>query len=93
MSVLSGLFSSDMAIDLGTANTLVYVKGRGIILNEPSVVAVEKKTEKVLAVGAVLPRLCKPRTPPNAVWLALGLSCQTVLAALLLPYGAGQRSL
>ena len=37
---LSSLFSSDMAIDLGTANTLVYVKGRGVVLNEPSVVAV-----------------------------------------------------
>ncbi len=36
---MSGLFSSDMAIDLGTANTLVYVKGRGIVLSEPSVVA------------------------------------------------------
>ena len=35
-----GLFSADMAIDLGTANTLVYVKGRGIVLNEPSVVAI-----------------------------------------------------
>ena len=40
---LSSLFSSDMAIDLGTANTLVYVKGRGIILNEPSVVACHTK--------------------------------------------------
>ena len=40
---LSSLFSSDMAIDLGTANTLVYVKGRGIILNEPSVVAYHTK--------------------------------------------------
>jgi rod shape-determining protein MreB and related proteins len=38
-SRLLGLFSADMAIDLGTANTLVYVKGRGIVLNEPSVVA------------------------------------------------------
>ena len=52
-SFLSGLFSSDMAIDLGTANTLVYVKGRGIILNEPSVVAYHVKdgVKKVLAVG------------------------------------------
>ena len=39
LSRLIGLFSADMAIDLGTANTLVYVKGRGIVLNEPSVVA------------------------------------------------------
>ena len=50
---LTGLFSADMAIDLGTANTLVYVKGRGIVLNEPSVVAIaeEKGKKKVLAVG------------------------------------------
>ena len=48
-----GLFSTDIAIDLGTANTLVYVKGKGIILNEPSVVAYHVKDGKkqVLAVG------------------------------------------
>ena len=53
MSLLSGLFTTDMAIDLGTANTLVYVKGRGIILNEPSVVAYQVKdgVKRVLAVG------------------------------------------
>ncbi len=50
---LTGWLSADMAIDLGTANTLVYVKGRGIVLNEPSVVAIaeEKGKKKVLAVG------------------------------------------
>ncbi len=50
---LTGWFSADMAIDLVTANTLVYVKGRGIVLNEPSVVAIaeEKGKKKVLAVG------------------------------------------
>ncbi len=50
---LLGMFSADMAIDLGTANTLVYVKGRGIVLNEPSVVAIHEKRGKkqVLAVG------------------------------------------
>ncbi len=48
---LLGLMSNDIAIDLGTANTLIYVKGRGIVLNEPSVVAVDKATKKVLAVG------------------------------------------
>lgn len=48
-----GFFSNDLAIDLGTANTLVYVKGKGIVCNEPSVVALSKKrnTKKVLAVG------------------------------------------
>jgi rod shape-determining protein MreB len=45
------LFANDIAIDLGTANTLVCVKGKGIVLDEPSVVAVEKSTSKVLAVG------------------------------------------
>ena len=51
---LLGLLSSDMAIDLGTANTLVYVKGRGVILNEPSVVAItkdERGRNHILAVG------------------------------------------
>jgi rod shape-determining protein MreB len=47
-----GLFSNDIGIDLGTANTLVYVKGRGIVINEPSIVAVNQKTGAVVAVGA-----------------------------------------
>ena len=61
---LGGLFSSDMAIDLGTANTLVYVKGRGIILNEPSVVAYHVKDGRktVLAVGEDA-KLMLGRTP------------------------------
>jgi len=52
-SKLFGLFSADMAIDLGTANTLVYVKGQGVVINEPSVVAIAevKGKKKVLAVG------------------------------------------
>ena len=45
------LLSVDMAIDLGTANSLVYVKDRGIIINEPSVVAVNNKTGQILAIG------------------------------------------
>lgn len=67
MSVTSdilGWFSNDLAIDLGTATTLVYVRGRGIILNEPSVVAIEKKTEKVLAVGIEAKKMLG-RTPGN----------------------------
>jgi rod shape-determining protein MreB len=48
---LMGVFSNDVAIDLGTANTLVYLKGKGIVLNEPSVVAVDRTTGKVIAVG------------------------------------------
>jgi rod shape-determining protein MreB and related proteins len=49
---LANYFSNEIAIDLGTANTLVYVKGNGIVLNEPSVVAVDQKTKRVYAVGA-----------------------------------------
>ena len=46
-----GLFSNDIGIDLGTANTLVYVKDRGIVLREPSVVAIQAGTKRILAVG------------------------------------------
>jgi len=46
-----GWFSNDIGIDLGTANTLVYVKGRGIVINEPSMVAINQKTGQVVAVG------------------------------------------
>ncbi len=60
------LFSSDMAIDLGTANTLVYVRGKGIVLNEPSVVAIEENRGKkqVLAVGNEAKQMLG-RTPGN----------------------------
>ena len=64
-----GLFSNDLAIDLGTANTLVYVKGIGIVLNEPSVVAVRKDgvgTKKVLAVGQEA-KMMLGRTPGDIV--------------------------
>ena len=54
--------SSDIGIDLGTANTLVFVRGQGIVLNEPSVVAVEKATGKVLAVGSAAKEMLG-RTP------------------------------
>jgi rod shape-determining protein MreB len=50
-NALLGLFSLDIGIDLGTANTLVNVRNKGIVINEPSVVAIEKKTRKVLAIG------------------------------------------
>ena len=45
------MFARDIGIDLGTANVLIHVKGRGIVLNEPSVVAIDKNTNRVLAVG------------------------------------------
>jgi rod shape-determining protein MreB and related proteins len=65
-SRLFGLFSSDLAIDLGTANTLVYMKGRGIVLNEPSVVAIAtiKGRKQVLAVGLEAKEMVG-RTPGN----------------------------
>ncbi|MBI2616536.1 rod shape-determining protein [Candidatus Gottesmanbacteria bacterium] len=52
-----GLFSHDLAIDLGTANTLVYVSGKGIAIREPSVVARHKKTKKILAIGSEAKRM------------------------------------
>jgi rod shape-determining protein MreB len=64
-----GMFSHDLAIDLGTANTLVYLRGRGIVLNEPSVVAVKKDDRggsKVLAVGKEA-KMMLGRTPGNIV--------------------------
>ncbi len=58
------LFSNDIGIDLGTANTLVYVKGKGIVLREPSVVAIDKNRRRVLAVGSEA-KLMLGRTPSN----------------------------
>jgi rod shape-determining protein MreB len=69
LRAISGLFSHDLAIDLGTANTLVYMKGKGIVLNEPSVVAMKKDdrgTMKVLAVGKEAKSMLG-RTPGNIV--------------------------
>lgn len=61
-----GLFSHDIGIDLGTANTLVLVKGRGIIINEPSIVAIDRTNKRILAVGAAAKRMVG-RTPANIV--------------------------
>src|SRR5215470_14434055 len=63
---LFSLFSSDLAIDLGTANTLVYTKGRGIVVNEPSIVAINKNTGEVEAVGRDAKEMLG-RTPGNIV--------------------------
>lgn len=63
---LLGFFSNDIGIDLGTANTLVFVKDHGIVLREPSVVAVHQTTKKVLAVGDEAKRMLG-RTPGNIV--------------------------
>ena len=61
-----GLFSLDIGIDLGTANTLVSVQGKGIVINEPSWVAIDKKTRKPLAIGAQAKEMVG-RTPANMV--------------------------
>ena len=63
---LFSLFSSDLAIDLGTANTLVFAKGKGIVVNEPSIVAINKNTGKVEAVGKEAKEMLG-RTPGNIV--------------------------
>ncbi|MBI3495603.1 rod shape-determining protein [Candidatus Berkelbacteria bacterium] len=61
-----GVFSHDMGIDLGTANTLVYVRGKGIVINEPSVVAINQKTKQILAIGEEA-RQMVGRTPAHIV--------------------------
>jgi rod shape-determining protein MreB len=63
---LFSLFSSDLAIDLGTANTLVYAKGKGIVVNEPSIVAINKNSGEVVAVGHEAKEMLG-RTPGNVV--------------------------
>lgn len=66
MAGSSSFVGRDMAVDLGTANTLVYVRGRGIVLNEPSVVAINNNTGGILAVGSEAKRMIG-RTPGNIV--------------------------
>lgn len=66
VNYILGLFSNDMGIDLGTATTLVFVKGEGVVLCEPSVVAIERGTSHVLAVGEEAKRMLG-RTPGNIV--------------------------
>jgi rod shape-determining protein MreB len=65
---LWGLFSLDIGIDLGTANTLINVRGKGIVINEPSWVAIEKRTREPLAIGAQAKAMVG-RTPANVVAL------------------------
>ena len=66
LNKLFGYFSKDIGIDLGTANTLVYVRGRGIVINEPSVVAVNQKTGQIVAIGTDAKRMVG-RTPAQIV--------------------------
>src|SRR2546430_6454389 len=65
-NLLAGMFSNDLAVDLGTANTLVYVRGEGIVLNEPSIVAIHQADHSVLAVGHEAKAMLG-RTPGNIV--------------------------
>ncbi len=66
IDMLFGSYSGDLAIDLGTANTLVAVRGKGIVIREPSVVAIDKNDERILAVGVEAKRMLG-RTPGNIV--------------------------
>lgn len=66
LNAILGLMSRDIGIDLGTANTLVLVRGKGVVINEPSVVAINKRTRKVLAIGNEAKRMVG-RTPANIV--------------------------
>ncbi len=66
MDMLFGQYDGDLAIDLGTANTLVSVRGKGIVIREPSVVAIDKNDERILAVGIEAKRMLG-RTPGNIV--------------------------
>ena len=61
-----GFFARDIGIDLGTANTLVHVKGRGIVVREPSVVAINRKTNSILAVGDAAKNMIG-RTPGDII--------------------------
>ena len=60
------LMSNDIGIDLGTASILVYIKGKGVVLKEPSVVAIDRDTNKIMAIGEEA-RLMIGRTPGNIV--------------------------
>jgi rod shape-determining protein MreB len=66
LNALLGFFSHDVGIDLGTANTLVMVRGRGVVIDEPSVVAIDKVSKRILAIGAEAKRMVG-RTPANIV--------------------------
>jgi len=66
LNTILGLFSRDIAIDLGTANTLVMVRGQGVVINEPSVVAIEAKTKRVLAIGDEAKQMVG-RTPASII--------------------------
>jgi rod shape-determining protein MreB len=95
MGILSTFFAPDVAIDLGTANTLVFVKGHGIVLFEPSVVAIDNKTKKVVAAGSAAKDMIG-RTPGNIVAtqpLRSGVIADFEVTKQMLSYFIGQTRL
>src|SRR3989337_1423277 len=66
LNKLLGLFSHDIGIDLGTANTLVFVKGKGIAIREPSIVARHKKTKQIIAIGSEAKKMLG-KTPASII--------------------------
>ena len=66
MNSIYNMFSSDLAVDLGTANTLIYIKGRGVVSSEPSVVAINSGTKEILAIGQEAKNMLG-RTPANII--------------------------
>src|SRR5919112_1323195 len=87
---LFSLFSSDLAIDLGTANTLVYAKGRGIVVSEPSIVAINKSTNQPLAVGKEAKEMLG-RTPGNIVAIGGGTTDIAVISLSGIVYSRAVR--
>ena len=79
-----GKFSRDLGIDLGTANTLVFAKGEGIILSEPSVVAINKDSNAVLAIGTFTFSFFL--LPFGLLGIVLGWICANILTIMLLPF-------
>src|SRR6188508_1457260 len=73
LNLMSWLPANEIAVDLGTANTLIYVKGEGIVLNEPSVVAIEKATGRVKGIGLEAKRMLG-RTPEGIVAVPSGIT-------------------
>ncbi|MCD6345750.1 MAG: rod shape-determining protein MreB, partial [Anaerolineae bacterium] len=92
MNALLGLFSLDVGIDLGTANTLVYVRGKGVVINEPSWVAVDKNRQQILAIGAEAKEMVG-KTPANIVAirpLRDGVISEFDITQAMLEYFIGQ---
>src|ERR671910_890927 len=87
-SYLTGFGGRDMAVDLGTANTLVYVRGRGIVLSEPSVVAIDSRTGEVHAVGIEAKRMLG-RTPGTISAIRAGLPVGEPTGNMVVDIGGG----